>query len=157
MDFTGKVERTANKLVVVTIMPIGTRFLIGKIDILEQDRIDRQRTGAAEQQRIAVGFRRRDGFQGDRGAAARPIVDDHRLPKQRGELLPDLSRDNVDSAAGQERDDEPDRSARIRLCGSGAGSNEAGPIAAVIASSTRLLIILSSPFFRTLIATRVVG
>ena len=27
-DFTGNAERTANRLVVVTIMPIGTRFLI---------------------------------------------------------------------------------------------------------------------------------
>ena len=28
MDFTGNAERTANRLVVVTIMPTGTRFLI---------------------------------------------------------------------------------------------------------------------------------
>jgi hypothetical protein len=112
-------------LVVVTIMPIRDEVSDpGKIDVLEEDRIDRQRTSAAEQQRVAVGFRRRDGFQGDRGAAARPVIDDHRLPKQRGELLPDLSRDDVDSAAGQERDDDPDRSARIRLCGSGAGGAE---------------------------------
>jgi len=107
-------------------MPTGTTFLIpGKFDVLEQDWIDRQRPRAAEQQRIAVGFRSCDRFQGDSGAAARPIVDYHRLPKQGRKLLSDLSRDNIHSAAGQEWNDDLDRSGRIRLCQSGAGRDGA--------------------------------
>ena len=116
----------------------------GKFDALEQDGIDRQRPRAAEQQRIAVGFRRCDCLQGDSGAAARPIVDHHRLPEQGGELLADLSRDDVHGAAGQEGNDDPDRPGR---CAEAAlAVTQASPIVVSAASRMRLFIVPCSPF-----------
>ena len=63
----------------------------------------------------------------------------------RAELLPDLSRDNIYSAAGQEWNDDLDRSTRIRLCQSGAGRDGAESDRCDRGQQERLLIMLFLP------------
>ena len=70
--------------------------------------VDRQRSGMAEQQRVAVGCRTRDGTRADRSAAAAAVVDGHRLVERVGQFLRHHAGHGVDAAAGRVRHDERD-------------------------------------------------
>jgi hypothetical protein len=61
--------------------------------------------GGHHQQRVAVGRRARDRLQGEIAAAARPVVDDHRLAEPLRERLTNEPRDDVGRATGGNEDD----------------------------------------------------
>jgi hypothetical protein len=67
------------------------------------------------QQRVAVGRRLGDRIGADHAAGGRAIVDDHRLPERALEIGAHEPRHHVVEAAGRERHDQPDRTARIVL------------------------------------------
>jgi hypothetical protein len=95
------------------------------VEVLEQRRPDRQRGGAGEQQRVAVRLGVGDRARADGGAAARAIVDDHGLPKARGDVAAHQARNGVGRPARRKRHDQFDGAVRIRLRG-GIGEGEAG-------------------------------
>jgi hypothetical protein len=73
------------------------------------------RPGRAEEERIAVGLRRRDRLGADRSAGSAGAVLDHEwLPERRAEPICDEAGDNV-NPAGRERHDHLDWAARIAL------------------------------------------
>ena len=81
----------------------------------EQHRIQHEGGVVREKQRMAVrrGFRDRVGA--DRGVAARPVLDHHRLAQRFRQALPHLPADDVGGAAGRVRHDDADRPGRISL------------------------------------------
>ncbi|MGY3224149.1 hypothetical protein ACVIM5_004756 [Bradyrhizobium sp. USDA 4512] len=73
---------------------------------------DRQRAGARDRHRVAVGRRLRDRVGAEHAALAGAVVDDHGLPCELRDLLPDHPRDDVVRPAGRERHDQPERLGR---------------------------------------------
>jgi len=70
--------------------------------------IDRHAAGA-DQERSAVWRRLGDIFGGDDRAAARLVLNNHRLAEIFRQFLPEHARDDVVAAAGRETDDDVDR------------------------------------------------
>ena len=70
---------------------------------------------ADDEQRVAVGRRRRDGLGADGGAATRPVLDDDVLADPVLQVLGDDAGERVDRAAGEERHDQLDGLCRIVL------------------------------------------
>jgi hypothetical protein len=81
--------------------------------------VDRDGSGVAEQQGVAVGCCARDGARADGSAAAAAVVNIHRLAKRVGEFLRYHARHGVDAAAGRVGDHERDGAGRkfSRGCG----------------------------------------
>ena len=75
-------------------------------------RVDDDRV-AVDDQRIAVRRRARHRLVGDRGAAARAVLDDDRRSLVLGDVLAEEPRQDVGAAAGRERHHDADR-ARLR-------------------------------------------
>ena len=73
--------------------------------LLVQPRIDGERRGAAEQQRISIGNRTRRELSSDNSAGAAAIVDHHLLANLRGQPLGDQAAEYVIRAAGRKRYD----------------------------------------------------
>ncbi len=63
-----------------------------------------ERQGGAEQ-RVAVGRRLRRGLRADKGVAAGPVLDDHRLAERLRQLRGQRARKRVVERAGREGDD----------------------------------------------------
>src|SRR5690348_469100 len=72
--------------------------------------------GPAEAERIAVGCRACDKFAADETSATGTILHDDRLSEPLTHLLRDIASERVVAAAWCERNHEPDRLLRIRLC-----------------------------------------
>ena len=79
-----------------------------------QARIHRDR-GIGHHQRVAVGRSLRDRVHADDAAAARPVLDHHRLAEPLADQRLDDAREIVGAAARAERNDQPDRPRRIGL------------------------------------------
>ena len=71
--------------------------------------------GGDKEERVAVGRRARDRLQRQIAAAARPVVDDHRLAEPLRQRLADQARNDVGRAAGGNEDDQSHRPRRIGL------------------------------------------
>ena len=81
-------------------------------------RVDRQRPGVAEQQRVAVRRGARDRARADGAPAAAAVVDGHGLAESVGQLLRHHARHGIDAAAGRVRHDQRD-GARRKISGTG--------------------------------------
>ena len=105
------------------------------------------RRAVGDHQRIAVRLRAHRGLDADRGAAARPVVDHHRLPKLRRHRRRDQARHHVVRRAGRERRDDLDRPVGkgLRRCGRrdrhDAGADQRAPEA----SANRGLLVACCP------------
>ena len=66
-------------------------------------RVDRDRTGVAEEQRVAVRRAADQRARADEARAADAIVDDHLMAEHAGEFFRDHARQHVDAAAGRIR------------------------------------------------------
>ena len=75
----------------------------------------RQISARHHQEGVAIGRRLGDVFGADHAIHARPVLDDHLLTEHFGELLRDRARDDVQIAAGSERNDQAHRLDRPRL------------------------------------------
>ncbi len=84
-------------------------------DVAVERRIDRERAGAAEHQRVAVGRGLRHRARGDRAAGAGAVLDDDVLAERLAHLLGDDARHHVVAAAGGVRHHQRDRPGRIIL------------------------------------------
>jgi hypothetical protein len=84
-------------------------------DILIERRIDRERAGAAETERIAVGRGFRDLARRDRAAGAALVLDHDLLAERAAHLLGDDARHQVIAAAGRVGNHQRDRPRRIVL------------------------------------------
>src|SRR6185369_15791396 len=73
------------------------------------------RDDVAEKERVAVGRRARGHFGGDDHAAARAVIDDHRLAEHLAELGRNLTGAQVGGASRRVGHDEPQRLDRIAL------------------------------------------
>jgi len=80
-----------------------------------QSRVERHVRQSADEQRVAVGRRRRDGLRADERAAARAVLDDERLAELRRQALGDEAPDHVVAAAGRARHDDVHCAARVFL------------------------------------------
>ena len=78
-------------------------------------RVDRDRTGLTEQQRVAVRIGALDDLGADAAIAAAAIFDHEGLAERVADFLADDARGRVRRAAGRERHDQPDRVGRIVL------------------------------------------
>ncbi len=76
-------------------------------------RIDRDRAGVPEQQRVAVRRRGLDRAGAERAAGAAAIVDHELLLERRAELVGDDTRHRIDAAAGREWHDDGNGPGRI--------------------------------------------
>src|SRR5580692_625735 len=85
-----------------------------EIEIGVERGIDRAR-GSREQQRVAVGGRMRDRGGADIGAGAAAVLDDDLLADALRQRLSDEARNDVEGAAGRNRDDQMHRPRRIGL------------------------------------------
>ena len=86
-------------------------------DLLLQIGQDHQCAGAAEEERVAVGYRFRRQFGANQAAGATPVVDDELLTELRGEPRQHHARDDVGRAAGGHGHDHAHRLFRIGLRG----------------------------------------
>ena len=68
--------------------------------------------GLPEHDGVTVRRRLRSNAHTDGAAAARPVVDDHRLTHRLGEILAEHARDEIGTAARRKRHDEADRAFR---------------------------------------------
>jgi hypothetical protein len=87
--------------------------IVGKL--LEQRAVGGIGRVGAHHQRVAVGWRRRDGGSAELAAGARPVVDDDRLLQDLLQLGAKAARGEVGGAAGGEGHDDLDRLAGERL------------------------------------------
>ena len=85
------------------------------IEMLVQRRRDRERARGGEQERVAVGLRRRRSTHSDRAAAAGTVLDVDVLREARGHVLSDQPAHGVDRSAGREGQDHLDRARRVGL------------------------------------------
>ena len=110
-------------LVPVAMMLTGDEILRRIERLLVEPRIDSMRD-RDDEQRVAVGsgFGREVGA--DNAAGARAVVDKNLLAKLFAELIGDDPPDHVVTAAGRERNDQPDRPARIIVRGNGSGERD---------------------------------
>ena len=84
-------------------------------DIGIERRIDRERAGAAEHERVAVGRGLRDRARRDRAAGAAAVLDHDLLAERLAHLLGDDARHHVVAAAGRVGHDQRDRPVGIVL------------------------------------------
>ena len=77
----------------------------------------------ADQQRVAVGCRARDGFGADAAAGAAAVLHHHWLAERVRYPLADDAADDVGIAAGRERHDQADRP--VGIGGEGAARQQA--------------------------------
>ena len=96
-------------------------------DIRVERRIDRERAGAAEAERVAVGRALRDLARRDRAAGAALVLDHDLLAERAAHLLGDDARHHVVAAAGRIGNDQRDRPRRIVLRRCGARKNARTP------------------------------
>jgi len=100
------------------------------VHVLVDQWADDERAGVAEEQRVTVGIRLRDGACPDGAPGARPIVDDDALPEDRRQALSDQTRHHVGRTCRRETDHDPDRpiGKRLRRCDAarGAGNRDDG-------------------------------
>ncbi len=85
---------------------------------IERQRLQRHVDGVGrrgEEKRVAVGRRTDDGLGADIGAAAGPVVDDHRLAEPLGQPLSHQARNEVGGAAGRIGHDPAHRPRRVAL------------------------------------------
>ena len=75
-------------------------------------RKDRHHRRPAPEQRVAIGRRTGHGLSRNGAVAADPILDHELLPERLAQALAGQARNDVDVAAGRERDDDPDRPLR---------------------------------------------
>ena len=87
--------------------------------LLIERHVDGVRRGE-HQQGVAVSRRACDRLQGEIAAAARPVVDNHRLAEPLRQRMTNESRDDVGRAAGGNEDDQSHWPGRIGLRPSGA-------------------------------------
>src|SRR5215831_17536088 len=71
---------------------------------------------AGQQKRVAIRHRMGDKTSADVGAGAAAVFDDDLLVETLRHCLCDEPRDNVERAAGRDRNDETDQLARIGVC-----------------------------------------
>ncbi len=97
--------------------------------VVDQRR-DQVRRAVREQQRIAVGRGLHHGVDADRGAAAGPVLDHHRLAELRGQEGGEQPRHRVVRRARRVGQDQPHRPGRIglgvRRAGREAGRHNTG-------------------------------
>ena len=94
--------------------PIGAKSLRGSIAGMGVEaRIDRDRAGVAEQQRVAVGRGLGDRAGADGAAGAGPVVDDELLAARSDSFGGDHARHGVDAAARRIRHDQRDGPRRV--------------------------------------------
>ena len=111
--------------------------------VAPQVRQHRQRTGAGDVQRVAVGHRVRGEFGRDQAAGAAAVVDDELLAELRGHAGRENARDHVRRAAGRRRENDADRLVRVGLRGGRTGhqrerDNDGNTAANVHACSLRI-------------------
>ena len=96
------------------ISPIGGEVL-ARIEarVGVEARVDRDRAGVAEEQRVAVGRAADHRARADQARAADAIVDDHLMAERAGQLFGDHARQHVDAAAGRIGHHQRDGAVRI--------------------------------------------
>jgi hypothetical protein len=108
----------------------GEHVVAGSAVGLQNQLRDREGAGC-EQQRVAVGRRLRDVAAADDAAGARAVVDHHRLPHPRRELLGEEPRQRIGVATRRIGDDQRDRLGGVALRpgkpgGAGGGQGHGG-------------------------------
>ena len=93
-------------------------------DIRVERGIDRERAGAAEAERVAVGLRARDLAGRDAAAGAAAILDHDLLAERRAHPVGDDARHGVVAAARRVGNDQGDRAGRIVLRKRGRGERD---------------------------------
>ena len=105
MSVTGRSLAIATDSGALATSAIGVKSLTIAVGHL----LHRHRRGdegrGVEQQRVSVGRRLGDGVAADDAVAARPVLDDERLPHLLGKLLRERAAQSVERAAGRERND----------------------------------------------------
>jgi hypothetical protein len=101
------------------------------VEMAVDGRVDAERRGVGEHQRVAVGFRRRGTTRPYGAAGAAAILDDDVLAEHHAQLLAQNAPDHIGRTAGRKGHDELDRPHRIeagetgwRLCASGLHAGE---------------------------------
>ena len=103
-------------------------------------RIDRVRTGGAEQQRVAVGRGSGCFHTAQYAGGARLVVDHDRLLEQGAEPCREFASEHVSGARRRKRHDQPHRAIGDRPCAQSDGASQAPVAATPIVTSCRLSI-----------------
>jgi len=93
--------------------------------ILVQAEIERHVGKAADEQRIAVGRRRRGRLRADQRSRPDAVLHDERLPELRAQLVAEQPADKIVAAAGRAGHDDPHRLRRVDLAKRAASRKQA--------------------------------